>query len=106
MKEVLKEEGLLTENDPGMVICTPELNDVLGPNAFHIKQLGIYCFPHLILLREGEQMRLREKYRGVVQHLAEDAGERAMEILDIVLFVWILRQPEAVQAIRKCSPDD
>jgi hypothetical protein len=84
LREVLKEDGMITDEEPGMIVCNDELKAVLGPSALHTKQLGTYCIPHVVLLPLADQVRLRQKYRGVAQHLAEDAGEEAMEILDHV----------------------
>ena len=50
LREVLKEDGMITDEEPGMIVCNDELKAVLGPSALHTKQLGTYCIPHVVLL--------------------------------------------------------
>ena len=84
LKMIMIDEDMITDRDPGLIMCTPELERVLGTKALHERQLYGFCRKLVTPLSYESQIMMRARYEGVPPNIAEDAGESAMEILDHV----------------------
>jgi hypothetical protein len=84
LTEVLKEQEMITRDDPGMIICSEQFTQIMGPRAMHVKQLGIYCAKHTTLLPPEDQMVLMTRYPMMRGEMGYETGELTMQILDMI----------------------